>query len=575
MKNLPPIAAICLVASLIGCATPDKPPLASADFSQQPAAADKVKKAATIELTSDLVYDILTSEIAAQRGAHKTAFQHAMRAAKQSKAPAMAERATHIALQTKQSTQALQSTLFWIELAPDSLSAHQFATLLYAQKQQPSETLHHLREVTRIANQDNQNGYLRAAAVAEKVGTPEQSLVLMQQVVPADTRNPDALHALALTAMRAKQHALAEQSINRALETRPDWPTGILLLSRSLILQGKKSEGLEVLNQAVEKAPDNNEMRLNYARKLIETQQLNDALKQFEILNEKTPDNADIIYALGVLSTELEQYTEAEGYLLSLLELGEKQGEAHYHLGLIAEEMNDPVSAFEHYLQVDGANQQAARIQMARILAKRNKLNEAREILQQLRIHSDHNGPKLYLIEAGLLREARQYNIAHETYNHGLEKYANNPDLLYSRALNAADMGRVDILERDLNQILATHPNHADALNALGYTLADQTDRLEEARDYIQKALSLKPDNPAILDSMGWVAYRMGQLEEALKYLRQAAAINPDAEIASHLGEVLWHMNRKNQARKVWREAMEREPENRFIKPVMQRLGAE
>lgn len=526
-------------------------------------------------LSSELIYDTLAGEIASQRGHNETAFTHAFRAAQQSRQASAAERATQLALQAKLKPEAMEATQLWLELDPNSLGAHQIAALLTASLDQRAKTVFHLHEVVRIANQKGQNGYLKAAAIAEKSGTPDQSLDLMQQVIPADTRDPDALYSIALLANQAKQFQLAEQSIRRALQSKPSWPKGTLLLSRTLIVQKRTEEGMQILEQAVQQAPDNTSLRLTYAQLLLENQQLEESLKQFEVLNQLNPKNSDILFALGIISSELTHYESAEAYFQRLLKMGKKRAEAHFHLGLIAKKTGNLDQAFQHFYRVDGSNQADARIQMARILAEKGKLKEAQELLQQLRIKLPQHDIKLYLIEADLLRDDQLYALADAVYNRGLELHPDNPDLLYARALNAADLGEIGILERDLKKIIAQQPDHADALNALGYTLADQTDRLEEAKIYIQKALALKPNSPAILDSMGWVEYRLGNFAQAVKYLQQAASFSQDAEIASHLGEVLWRMDQKDQALEVWRKANELEPENRYIKPVMQRLGVE
>jgi tetratricopeptide (TPR) repeat protein len=216
-----------------------------------------------------------------------------------------------------------------------------------------------------------------------------------------------------------------------------------------------------------------------------------------------------------------------------------------------------------------------AQVRIAKILSDRGNLKQARETLQRLRVNQSRNQLKFYMIEAELLRGAREYSTANEVYTKALERFSGNIDLLYARGLNAADMKRVDLLEQDLHKILQTNPQHADALNALGYTLADQTDRLQEARGYIKQALEMKPESPAVLDSMGWVEYRLGNLQAALKHLEKAAEISDDAEIASHLGEVLWVMGQQERALQIWKAALKREPNNRFIRPAMLRLGAE
>jgi len=577
MKPILIITSLFLLSAVTGCSNlVRQSPEGTDAASQTPQLKQQtIAKHAASDLSSNLVYDMLASEIAAQRGEHDIAFEHAMRAAKQSRDPQAAERATHLALQANLPKQALQATQLWIEIDPQSLKAHQYAALLNTRLKALPQAIDHLREVARIANENGMNGYLQAAAIAEKSSEPKESLVLMQNVIPPDTTNPDALYALALTAIRAQQFGLAEQKIRQALVARPNWPKATQLLSRTLFLQDSQDEGLEVLDRALKKTPENIEMRLAYAKMLIEAQRLDESLKQFEILNEYKPNNPDIIHALGVLSIELERYRAATGYFNQLIRLGQKIGDAHYYLGLIAEKKGDMRNALKHFMKVEGNNQGEARIHMAKILARQGKLDEARELIQHLRIQSPQNGLKLLLIEAEILRDVHRYDLAQDVYNQGLELYQDNPELLYARALNAADMGRIDRLEQDLLRILQRHPDHADALNALGYTLADKTDRLEEARGYILKALALKPDSPAILDSMGWIEYRMGNLQEALKYLQQAAAISPDAEIASHLGEILWQLDRKQEALRVWREANKLDPDNPYVEPVMQRLGVD
>ena len=575
MKQTPVILFALAVTAFSGCTIPVKQPSSETDLIQQQPPHKTTTKSHAETLTSDLIYDTLASEIAAQRGEHEVAFQHAMRVAKQSNDPAAAERATHLALQANLPTKALQATQLWIELDPQSLKAHQYAALLNTRLKTTPQAIIHLREVARIANQMGLNGYLQAAAIAEKAGDPKESLTLMQNVIPADTKNHEALYALALTAIRAEQYNLAEQKARQALASKPGWPNAVQLLSRILFLQDKQEEGLNVLKRALAQEPNNFELRLAYAKMLIEAQQIDSSLKQFEILHDQNPKNADIIHALGVLSIEMERYRAATTYFEQLLKLGQKTGDAHYYLGLIAEKKGDIDLAIDHLSKVDGNNLADARIHMAKILAGQNRLKEAREILQQLRVELPQNGLKLMLIEAEILRDVGQYSQAQNVYNQGLEAYEGNPELLYARALNAADLGRIDILEQDLHRILEQEPDHADALNALGYTLADKTNRLEEAKGYIMKALALKPDSPAILDSMGWLEYRLGNLQSALNYLQQAAKLSPDAEIAAHLGEVLWQMNQRKKALQIWHDANQLEPDNRYIKPVMQRLGAE
>jgi len=524
--------------------------------------------------TTDLVFNTLAGEIAAQRGDSGLAFDYAYKAAQESRDPRAAERATSLGLHANRPQQALQAVDLWIELAPDSLKAHQIAAVLNARQKNLPNAIRHLQRVVEIANAEGQSGYLQAAAIAEKSAGKEQALAIMQQLVPEESTDPEALYALALSARQAKQIQLAEKYVDRCLEFDPQSTNALVLKTHTLMSAGKKAEGIDFLAQAVARFPDDTTLRNAFARTLVELDEGERALKQYQILHRQQPDNPDTLYALGILSMQLEHLDQAKGYLKQLAEQHQRVNEAHYYLGAIAEEEKRFDTALNWYRRVEGQHQADAQIRIAKLLADRGDLNAAREMLQRLRVEQSHNQLKFFMIEAELLRNDRQYEAANEVYTKALVQFADNTDLLYARALNAVDMDRVDLLEQDLRKILATQPDHVDSLNALGYTLADKTDRLVEARGYIEKALSLNPDNPAILDSMGWLEYRMGHLEGALEYLQKANDLHPDAEIAAHLGEVLWQLGQHESALQVWRDANENEPDNRFIRPTMQRLGA-
>jgi tetratricopeptide (TPR) repeat protein len=525
--------------------------------------------------STDLVFNTLAGEIAAQRGDSNLAFDYAYKAALESRSEQAAERATGLGLQANRPQQALQAANLWVEIAPDSLKAHQIAAILYTRLKDLPTAIRHLQQVVKIANAEGQAGYLQAAAIAEKSTDQDEALAIMQQLVPAESTQPDALYALALTANQAKQMQLAEAYVDRALRSNPKATNALVLKAHILIASGKKEPGLDFLAKAVNQFPDNQPLRSAYARILVELNETSKALQQYQTLHRQKPDNPDTLYALAILSMQLEKLDQAKAYLKQLVEKHQQLNEAYFYLGVIAEEEKDLDAALDWYSRVEGERQADAQVRIAKMLADRGNLNQARETLQRLRVEQPQHQLKFFMIEAELLREDAQYAAANEVYSKALEQFEDDTDLLYARGLNAADMDRVDILEQDLRKILATQPDHVDALNALGYTLADKTDRLQEAKGYIERALAMKPDNPAILDSMGWVEFRMGDLNTALDYLQKAAALNPDPEIAAHLGEVLWGLGEKERAREVWREANKLEPDNKFIQPVMQRLGVD
>jgi len=254
----------------------------------------------------------------------------------------------------------------------------------------------------------------------------------------------------------------------------------------------------------------------------------------------------------------------------------EKRDDANYFLGQVEELNDNPDQAMKHYMAVGkGKTRTESRLRLARLMAQAGQLEQARAMYRELRVLDHHNAIQVYAAEAQTLKELGLLDQALDLYTTAVKAFPENTDLRYARGLYAADSGDIDLAVDDFKLILSTDPENADALNALGYTLADQTDRYQEAMDYILKAHRLKPDNPAILDSLGWVLYRLGKYQEALKYLHKAAIANPDAEIAAHLGEVLWVMGNRNQAKEVWNKALTTEPDSEKLKEVMQRLQSQ
>jgi tetratricopeptide (TPR) repeat protein len=285
----------------------------------------------------------------------------------------------------------------------------------------------------------------------------------------------------------------------------------------------------------------------------------------------KAPKEPDVLFALGILSLQLDDTASAREYFTRLNDTGQRKDDAAFYLGQVEENAGNAEAALSWYLKVGGDNESDAQVRVARIYAGQGQIERSREVLQRLRDEQADNAAALFLIEAELLKGVGLDQDAMAVYDVALTQFQGNPDLLYARALHAASMDRVDILERDLTAVLEKDPANSEALNALGYTLADRTDRYAEALGYIQRAMEIKPDEPAILDSMGWVQYRLGNLQEALKYLRRAVERTRDGEIAAHLGEVLWAMGERDEAWRVWEGALAEFPDHAYLLRVVGR----
>jgi tetratricopeptide (TPR) repeat protein len=206
------------------------------------------------------------------------------------------------------------------------------------------------------------------------------------------------------------------------------------------------------------------------------------------------------------------------------------------------------------------------------MLSKNGRMNEALQHLEHLPVTNDQQRTQLIVAEAQLLREAGDYQKAFRLLSSGLDKYPDSPDLLYDRALAAEKIGKTDLMERDLRKLIKLKPDHAHAYNALGYGLAEHTSRLREALELIEKAVALSPNDPYIMDSLGWVHYRLGNLNQGLSYLKQAFGMNQDPEIAAHLGEVLWVQGTKDEAREIWQSALKNHPDNEVLLSTMKKF---
>jgi len=526
-----------------------------------------------LELDGDIVYSYLVGEIGAQRGDFATAYGHYLHAAILARDAYAAERATRIALFRKDLPGALRATRRWVELAPNAANARQTALLLFLRKGAHAEAMQQAEALLQIAEANEADGFVQIASLLTKEPDTTRAMSVVRELTERYAEDARAYFAQAIIENTAKDYAAAEDSLRRSLELRPDWGKPWVLLSQVLTAQGRVEEARDNLRRAVAKYPDDSMVRNAYARSLVDAAEYQLALEQFQILRANEPDDEDVLFAVGMLSIQLENWAEARGAWQDLRNLGKRYDEATYYLAQVEELSNNNATAIGLYAAVkEGDLRTDAALRLATLKAKSGQLREAREVLQQARVLDPERAVDAYLAEARLLHKYEDQQAVVRVYETALAAHPDNDDLLYNRALFAADIGRVDWAERDLTEILKRQPDNADALNALGYTLADLTERYDEAYGYILKAYKLKPDNPAIVDSLGWVYYRLGKLDQALKYLSLALEKSQDPEIAAHLGEVLWISGDRVAARRVWDRALEIDPEDAKLRSVVERF---
>jgi tetratricopeptide (TPR) repeat protein len=401
----------------------------------------------------------------------------------------------------------------------------------------------------------------------------EAVLKLVRELAAPYPNIPEGYYAVAQAAANAGHEDQADAAIQEAFRLRPGWEPAALF--RAQMLQSTSVEGaVSFLRDFLKANPQAHDVRLAFARFLVSDKQYEAAREQFQRLLADSPDNIEVIMAVGLLSLQLNDLDAAEMHFKRALELGYKdENVVRMYLGQINEARQRYDEAATWYGNVSMSEQYLpAQVRLAALLARQGKLDEARKNLQELPTQNNQQRVGLIQAEAELLREAKLYQEVYDLLTRSLEKLPNYPELLYDHGMAAEKLDKLAVMEQDLRKLIQLKPDHAHAYNALGYTLADRTNRLEEAKQLVEQALKLSPDDPFIMDSMGWVFYRMGKLPDALDFLKRAFERRADPEIAAHLGEVLWVQGNRDEADKLWSTAIKRNPENEALIAVIKKF---
>ena len=566
----PALISVALV--LAACAqVPVKTPVADQEL--KPAVAEKSPDLPNIDLNAELLYEFLLAEVAGQRGDLRLATEAYLDLAKTTRDPRVAKRATEVALFSRLPQQALESAKLWMDLEPDAAQPRQAVVALLVSTGRLEEARPHLERLIAADEANRGQGFLHLNSLLSKQADKKAVLDLTKDLAKPYPQISEAHFAVAQAAWAAGRQDVALSEIREAAKLRPDWEFAALFQGQ-LLQHASSAQALEFYKGYLREYPKAKEVRLAYARFLVNDKQYVVAREEFRQLLKEFPDNAEVTLAVGLLSLQLDDYDLAETYFKQALDLKYKDENAVFqYMGQLNEERKRYDEAILWYGRV-GAGEPflSAQIRIAGVLAKQGKMDDARKHLQQVPVLNNQQRVQLIQAEAQLLRDAKSYREAFDVLSHGLEKLPNYPDLLYDRAMVAEKIDRLDMVEQDLRKLIQLKPDYAHAYNALGYTLADRTNRFEEAVKLIEKALKLSPDDPFIMDSMGWVQYRMGQHEKAVDYLKRAYDTRPDPEIAVHLGEVLWAQGKHQEAQKVWQNSLKDNPQNEALLAVIKKF---
>ncbi len=572
MKRHLPTLLLLVIALLSGCAS--QPSRLGGDQDLDETQSQEAEESLA-SFEPDTLYDLMVAELGGQRQRYDLALGNYLKQAHKTQDKGVAQRAYQIASFIGAKQAALDAAMLWSTLSPDDLSALQASALELMRSGEPDQAIARMEQILELDDSiDFEFMATHAAALEESERGEVLSSFTRVALKYPDNRSLILGKAILLQQANRSEEALA--LCDSLLKKDAEYIKALIIKGRILNKLGRDAEAERMLAEEVKRHPDRARLRLIYARVLVHANKLDLAKEQFEVLLQQSPNDSEIILSLGLIAMDNGLYGEAEGYLQRLLSLGYRQNTANFYLGKLSEEKQQWSDAKEYYRAVSpGKEFMMAQVALTQMLVKRNQWQEARKLLDQTRSRYPTHVEQLYLLEGEILVKREEFKEALALFDHAIERSPQGINLLYSRAMVLEKLDRIEDLEKDLRKILAMQPDNAVVLNALGYTLADRTGRLKEASELIAKAYAINSEDPAIIDSMGWMQYRLGNLNAALDYLQQAYEKFPDAEVAAHLGEVLWKLGRKEEARTIWGKALKSQPTSKVVQETMQRLDNE
>ena len=562
------LSGVLLPSILIGCAAgPMTPRSVFADEHAQPAPLHDDR--------AQLMYELMIAELAGRRGYMDVATEGYLRAARKTTDARVAERATKLAVWASAWPKAEEAARRWMELDPESTEARELLAQVLMRKGQPGGAA--IDEfVSLVESAEDRDAVLRDIFIL--LSREQDRDAALNTLKGLQNAFPDEIEAhmgVARMLMQMNKRDESMDALEQALLINPEHSEALLLKAQALSDAGKPAQGLDDIKNALEKKPDDVRLRMGYARLLTSVGRYSEASDELEYLFENEKDDPEVLLSIGLLALDSKRTDAADRYLTALLSTGEHRDQAHFYLARIDDQKQLFSDAIKHYEKVSqGDLYFSAQLRAAELLAVTGQLDVGIEKVRSLStlLPDPAMQPMLITSESRMLQEAGEDQTAIDVLSDGLEKFPGNGELLYARALASERTGDNDSLIKDLEQLIEFEPNNANALNALGYFLADQNTRLDDAEQYLEKAIQLKPDDPAIMDSLGWLRFRQGKVESAKKLLESAYELYPDGEIAAHLGEVLWVIGDKVAAESIWEKALLDAPDHAKLRNTVERL---
>lgn len=570
-RILPPL----WVAFISACATTAPP---SVVVEETPATRETAPVVSEVTVTparpipADSVLPLLVAEFALRRDQMDLALDNYLAQSDVLRDAEVSAHTTRLAQYLNNDKAALKAALLWVEVNPDNTDARLTLGNLLSQAGNPVAAAPHLAAVLAAGGEAN---FTALAVAATRRGNEQVQRLMgaLDSLLPDHPENTELMLSRAILLQHIESFDEALAQVRQVFDIDPAQKQAMVLEAQIRQHMGHKGASFKRLREAITQNPDETKLRLQYARLLTRTN-LQAAREQFDILVADAPRDPNLLYSLALVSRELGDDERAKREFERLLTLDGRHNEAYFYLGRIYESEGDHQRAIEHFGKVMGGSDfQNAHSRVAALLLTNNDFEGHSRHFEALRERFPAFSESIYLLEADSLGRIQAYDRSHSALNQALKQLPGNISLLYARSMLSEKMDDLVTMEQDLRTIIASDPDNSTALNALGYTLANHTDRYKEALELISQALELNPDEPAILDSMGWVKFHLGDLDSALDYLQRAFKAFPDPEVAAHLGEVLWKQGEQESAREIWRDSLTQNPEHSILLEVIERLS--
>lgn len=559
-----------LLFLLVGCASSPDRDLTESEASVE-VEKDKVEK--RTEISPDVMYLLLTAEIAGQRNRYGVALDGYLEAAKRVDDVRVTERAAKIGLFLKDNQKTTEAVSLWLEQDGSNLTARKIAVLSALKGNDEAKAVEHLNKMLEDDPAGFEETLLELTRLLGKEARADFIFNVLEEVAKKHPDHAVVFFVQAMLAGQLNKSEVAIEKVNRATELQPDWDKALILHAQLSAHNGQFDLAKADLEKVLQKTPENSKVRKLLAQVLMKSDDLDQAQAEYKKVLKIEVEDGESQFALALIYLQQKKEQQAELYLKKLVNRRGWDAQASYYLGRLAfnnEHYDEALVWFDKVTK--GPYRYESSMAAVSVLMEQENYLEAELRLEKLIESFPLKQINILLLQAEALTRQKKYQTAFDQLSHALKDFPEHRDLLYGRALVAEKIDRLDVLEADLKRILLKNPKDVAVLNALGYTLVDRTDRYTEAAEYLQQALKLNPENPLIMDSMGWLRFKQGRYQESLELLKAAYDKQAENEIAVHLAEVLMILGRQKEADKIIKTAIEKTPDDEYLLKYKQRF---